>query len=128
MTVQPHIIRLRDPWQWVACDVPAADDVAHIRVSRSFNRPTGLEPGTQVVLVIKGIPALRTVRLNDQTLSRRAERARTDDAWTCEIGNRLDWRNRLQLRIDSPNPANVNNSLRTSLAAGNVRLEIYDAK
>ena len=81
----PHIIRLRDPWQWAA-----ESGTGPARASRWFNRPTGLEPSTRVVLVVASIAKLSSVRLNDQPLL-----VPSAPGW--EIADRLELRNQLQL-------------------------------
>ena len=111
----PHIIRLRDPWQWA----PAAG-TENISASRWFNRPTGLEPNTRVVLVVTSLEELSGVRLNDQALVGQSESG-ADGEW--ELGERLEPRNLLQLEFRA---SDTEQQLRAFLAAGNVRLEIFE--
>ena len=114
----PHIIRLRDPWQWA----PAAG-TENIWASRWFNRPTGLEPNTRVVLVVASLAALRGVWLNDQKL---VGHQPPDAVFECEISKRLELRNQLQLEFNASETDDAVARLRASLAEGNVRLEIYE--
>ena len=58
-----HSFRLRDPWQCEACEDGA------LRWSRVFHRPTGLDPGDQLVLVISGLPLSPQVTINGQPLT-----------------------------------------------------------
>ena len=114
----PHIIRLRDPWQWA----PAAG-TENISASRWFNRPTGLEPNTRVVLVVGNLEELSGVRLNDQAL---VGQQRSGPFWKAEVGQRLEPRNQLQLEFRASDTGDTEQQLRAFLAAGNVRLEIFE--
>jgi hypothetical protein len=62
-----HSIRLRDPWQRAILPGGA------VRWSRVFHRPTGLEQGDSLVLVISGLPAEAVVTVNGVTFQRRDE-------------------------------------------------------
>ena len=114
----PHIIRLRDPWQWA----PEAG-TGNARASRWFNRPTGLEPNTQVVLVVAGIEELSGVRLNDHFW---VDQPESGADWEWELGERLELRNLLQLVFITPETDDAEQQLRAFLTAGNVRLEIFE--
>ncbi len=119
MPRQPHIIRLRDPWQWVAGTASGAPGA---RVERWFNRPTRLEPSTRVVLVVAGIPALRRVLLNGKELAGPGTSG-FGTTWRIEISHQLERRNLLELVFDAIASANTT-TLRKALATGHVRLEI----
>ncbi len=114
MTPQPHIIRLRNPWQW------GEDAAPGVRISRWFNRPTGLESNTRVVLAIEGGSALCAVVLNGNQLENSQP---SGDTRRYDIGNRLEPRNLLELVFDALEPAD-RDTLGTALATGSVRLEI----
>ena len=55
-----HVIRLRGPWK----SQPPADGRGQVQFTRHFNRPTGLDGGERVWLVIESLPGLVSVRLN----------------------------------------------------------------
>lgn len=57
---QPHVIRLREPWECA----PAAHDKAVVW-RRRFGRPTGLNGGERVWLCIRCASELLAVHLND---------------------------------------------------------------
>jgi hypothetical protein len=59
----PHRIRLRKPWQ-----IHVTENGVLWR--RRFGRPTGLQSRDTVWLVIEGVPAASSVRLNDELLGR----------------------------------------------------------
>lgn len=81
-----HRIRLRGPWQfeWLSSSVrePASGRISlpadwrdlfgtesgQVCFRRKFNRPTNLEPGTDVNLVFEGVGGTATVKLNGQSL------------------------------------------------------------
>jgi hypothetical protein len=60
--MQPHRIRLRDPWE-----VLPNDDGGTVR-RRAFNKPTGLEPGDVVQLVIDDPIGVILVTVNESLM------------------------------------------------------------
>ncbi|MCA9236085.1 MAG: hypothetical protein KDA44_11480 [Planctomycetales bacterium] len=64
-----HSFRLRDPWQ---C---SCGDDGRAVWTRGFQRPTGLEPGDELWLVISELPAGATVAVNDVPLASTGEGA-----------------------------------------------------
>jgi hypothetical protein len=82
-----HSFRLRDPW---LCE--ALEDGA-LRWSRVFHRPTGLDPGDQLVLVISGLPLSPQVTINGQLLAGGPE---------FHITHLLAETNKIELRTPSP--------------------------
>lgn len=60
--MEPHRIRLRDPW-----DVSPTDDGGTVR-RRAFNKPTGLEPGDIVWLVIDDPLEVTMVAVNESVM------------------------------------------------------------
>ncbi|MBN8625351.1 MAG: hypothetical protein J0M17_07675 [Planctomycetes bacterium] len=87
--MQPHRIRLRDPW-----DVSPTDDGGTVRC-RAFNKPTGLTVGDVVRLVVESAEGLQSVALNGRVL----EVARNRDVAGCDIFAVLQPRNQLELRV-----------------------------
>jgi hypothetical protein len=55
-----HTIRLRGPWQ----NEPLEGAEGTVRCTRHFNKPTGLDGGERVWLVIDGIASAATISLN----------------------------------------------------------------
>jgi len=90
----PHVIRLRGPWDFDLLDCTATDKgdpsalaktgrvtvptnwandlgagfLGRVRYRRRFNRPTGLEPHLRVWLVVEGVDAHGSCRLNGHEL------------------------------------------------------------
>ncbi len=60
LTLMPHVICLRDPWE----TLPTTDGT--LRQRRAFQKPTGLGPGDIVRLVIDGAAGLLAVAVNEQ--------------------------------------------------------------
>ena len=119
-----HTIRLRNPWKWNehTGDAAAARLVAH----RPFNRPTGLDSGTRVILVIADIAVLAAVQINDQPLiTPRQEPEIAQQQW--DITSLLKPRNQLQLVYHASATAGDTEVLRQQLDAGSVRLEMVTA-
>ena len=61
-----HVIRLRGPWQAILLAADADSAPASV-FERRFGKPTGLDAGERVELVIDPAPA--EVRLNDRALT-----------------------------------------------------------
>ncbi len=134
-----HRIRLRGPWWRSAGTV--FDTAAAVRIRlpstpaeqqggdstspssadyvfrRPFNRPTGLQGGDVVWLVLEGIADLQTVRLNDQPIWQR--RSSTPESMPLEIAitKLLQDANQLELQLALPCPA-------LPYLSGETRLEI----
>ena len=82
MTSEVHRIRLRDPWEvsvgesaeWSRTDLDSAwarfggRPAGRVRFRRRFSRPSGLEPGDEVRLVIEAPVVSGTVVLNGNVL------------------------------------------------------------
>jgi hypothetical protein len=97
---QPHIIRLRARWEFVANtpggemhgNVDATGDwlaslpagATSVSYWRRFHSPTGLTPDTRVLLVVNGVTRLCQAELNNHPLA------------TCEEPFRWDITSRLQ--------------------------------
>lgn len=109
----PHSIRLREPW-----DVePAAGGLKRHR--RFFNKPTGLESGDRVWIVVEGAVGLSELTLNGSPPPHAGEqRASADGASrSYDVTTLLNLRNELILmQKDSP-----------TSSRGEVRLEIHPA-
>jgi hypothetical protein len=100
-----HTIRLREPWEVEA-------QPGRMIYRRHFNRPTGLEQGDVVRLVIDGLAAAAMVHVNGEPL------ASGDSCW--DISAQLQNRNAIviSLTIDALPPARP---------FGEVRLEMLVA-
>ena len=90
-----HTIRLRDPWD----ASPQADGT--VRFTRHFNRPTGLETGDRVWLVIEGAAPF-SVSLNGHPVGQasRLPPPAADPA-RYEITALLQPRNKLEIELQS---------------------------
>ena len=105
-----HTIRLRGPWE---IEQPE-DPLGTARCVRHFNKPTGLESGERVWLVIEALASTATISLNGAIVGQasRMSPARFD------ITPQLIARNRIEIELASPTGADPRVSL------GEVRLEI----
>lgn len=96
---------------------------------RRFGRPTGLGPADRVDLVIAGVDASGSVRLNDESLG---ELPLGGQVWRCDVTARLRPRNELIVAVERtpltdgepPIPRPERDALPGSLMGG-VRLEIF---
>lgn len=89
----PHIIRLRDPW-----DAEHSDE--HVTLwRRRFNRPTGLVPGDQVWLVVQTTAAPQSLRLNDIDVPLSAH---GNGSVRVEIASRMEMRNTIEILSGAP--------------------------
>lgn len=105
-----HTIRLRDPW-----DVePAAGGLRRHR--RFFNKPTGLEAGERVRIVVDGAVDLVELTLNGSPPPHAGEQAAGDDAASraYDVTALLNLRNELIIVTGDS----------ASASRGEVRLEI----
>jgi hypothetical protein len=109
-----HTIRLRDPWD----ATPQADGT--VRFTRHFNRPTGLESGDCVWLVIEGAAQPLAVTLNGNLVGQ-ASRLPAHDSARYEITPLLQPRNKLEIDLSSAPKIDALPAL------GEVRLEIESA-
>jgi hypothetical protein len=92
---QPHLIRLRGPWQFqtLADSTPhatgrielpgdlnqlVADYEGTVRFSRRFHKPTGIDSGTRVDLVILGLPDKTQLDINGHVEAARPDEHRMD--------------------------------------------------
>jgi hypothetical protein len=73
----PHIIRLREPWQRQRLH----DD--SLRFTRRFHRPTGLDEGSRVWLVIEDVEGEAEVALNEHVLGRLAGNRQLEENAMC---------------------------------------------
>ena len=82
---EPHIIRLRGPWEFTLLTGPRAGEqgpftmegdwraalasaAGPLRLTRLFNAPTGIEADTSVLVVLDGFPEQTAVFLDDAPL------------------------------------------------------------
>ncbi len=121
MLSRPHIIRLREPWE-VATQVDSPESV-RVTLRRSFHRPTGLDAQSRMVLVIEGLEHVRAVTLNSRQLSCRQS---SSGNWRCEVPTDLPTQNALHIEVEVCDPGNLDTIRLKVLAAGKVRLEIYE--
>ncbi len=121
MQSRPHIIRLREPWETATQAVsPAA---SRVTLRRRFNRPTGLDAQSRIVLVIAGLPQLAAVTLNTRPL---VGSAPSQGDWQGQIPADLPAQNTLQIDLEACQPTDLEAIRLDVLAAGKVRLEIHD--
>lgn len=155
-----HTIRLRGPWQLEPLEryVPGGDGcyerstdglppgaratmpadwsesfgcgfLGRVRYCRTFQRPTGLEAGERVWLVIEPPRSRGTVILSDEPLG---EVSWGGPPLRCDITDRLEDHNRLEITVDHPPldaaaARNDDSSIETAGGlVGEVRLEIEE--
>ena len=156
---QLHVIRLRGPWQYeplvrwaldaegnrhAAGELPppgrmvmpgdwgaalGPDFRGRVRFARAFGRPTRLEPGEQVWLVVGGVDLSGTAELNGRPLG---PVAGVREPTRFEVTDRLAERNELVIEVELPPLAHADEQrLRPERATlpggviGEVRLEIF---
>ena len=138
-----HLIRLPGPWQVrvvqqtagsadlpkaFSCRVPGdwTEPLGHefrgsVRAERRFNRPTGLEPGQPVYLVVEQVDFRGKVTLNDRPLGP----VGLDHELRHEITELLIDQNRLSIEVELPlNCQRPGRESRGGGLLGEVRLEI----
>jgi beta-galactosidase/beta-glucuronidase len=146
---QPHVIRLRGPWECqplerfdASADLPAAARVqapcdwaellgheflGRVRYTRRFNRPTNLDPHERVWLIIDGVDHHGLVTLNGTPLGQVAGCARPARFDVTEL---LQSHNTLEVEVSLDRETFHDSSLRGQRAGqsgglvGEVRLEI----
>jgi len=101
-----HVIRLRDPWE-----VETIQGV--VRYRRWFNKPTGIDAGTIVQLVIDDLDPTARVELNDEPLAVLSP----DNPQSWPITEQLCSRNAVTIDIDGAGET-------AQRPFGEVRLEI----
>ena len=115
---QPEPLSCRLPGDWTAPLGPEFKGT--VQLQRHFNRPTGLQAGQPVYLVVEMAPLPGQVRLNDHVLvsAGPAERLRSDiSGWLVE---------RNHLTIDVELPGHPPAAEAAVLAAAEIRLEIAE--
>ena len=149
--VEPHVIRLRGPWElqplasWQSSDnslpkggrleMPSdwskllgADFRGRVRHLRRFGRPTGLDAGERVWLVCDGATDAATIFLNGAQLG--AVISGSNQPARFEVTDRLLRRNELVIDVEFPAAEATNPSdaaaFRCGGLTGGVRLEIVD--
>ncbi len=124
MASEPYIIRLRDPWESSAGTVAASplDGSARVTLRRWFNRPTGLDAGTRIVLAVARLEGLRRVLLNGQAIPGCEA---SPGVWHFALPSPLALRNQIVIELDAVDSALPDAIPRNVLAAGNVWLEIF---
>ena len=113
-----HSIRLRGPWDFsiagtqiagrieFPCDwseIPSPAAVA-VRFRRYFHLPTGLEPGNQVLIVLRCQAPHLTAQLNGAEL---ALERQSDEAYQADVTRQLAARNELTINLEPPSPAPI---------------------
>jgi glycosyl hydrolase family 2 len=109
-----HVIRLRAPWdaEWLQ------EASGAVRCTRHFNRPTGIEGGDRVWLVIEGLNCSAAVSLNDIPVGRASRLPIGEPPARFDITPHLQPRNRIAIDLADPTGDDPLASL------GEVRLEI----
>ncbi len=91
----PHIIRLRAPW-----DIePLAQPPGHIRCTRHFNKPTGLDGGQRVSLVLDGLAGANKIVVNGVVLGPAPPLASDDAITRFDITPLLAARNKIEIEL-----------------------------
>ncbi len=129
-----HKIRLHGPWQ---CTFPQSDAASQtirmpcdlrdaiaqppggvIHLQRKFNRPTGLEAGQQVKLVLESVDGVESVLLNDMALTLAQH---GDNGISAVLTTRLEDTNLITVCISLPSDGELPRGV-----SGEVRLEIEE--
>lgn len=123
-TAEPHIIRLRGPWEYTLLSGLRAGEMGRIdlesnapppwsgervsvRLTRYFHSPTGITAATSVHLMVRDFPAETAILLDGEPLT-------AGDSGNCDLTGRLMRRHRLDL------------DLPVATELGEVWLEIWD--
>jgi len=130
----PHVIRLRGPWRWEALPADPADDEprsgrcqppcsapaelgdnfrGRVRYERTFNRPTGLDASTRVLLVLESTDTAGDASLNNIPLGSFA----SGDDLRVDVSQHLERLNRLALEVNAP-PGSLSEHIRLEITAG----------
>ncbi|MGH8245145.1 MAG: hypothetical protein ACREUU_01790 [Gammaproteobacteria bacterium] len=133
-----HAIRLRGPWEFSIggtsiagriefpcswrqlCDA-AGSQADAIRLTRRFNKPTGLQQRDSVLLSFRYCGAILTAQLNGASLSLRDG---PDGSQHAEVTSQLADRNELIVEFAPPSPA----LLATDDCCLDVELQIHSAR
>jgi hypothetical protein len=91
----PHVIRLRAPWEIE----PLPEPPGLLRCTRHFNRPTGLESGERVWLVLPSLASPGTIVLNGDPLEPTPGLPADGGSVRCEITSRLTARNKVEIQL-----------------------------
>jgi hypothetical protein len=89
-----------------------------VRCTRHFNRPTGIDGGDRVWLVIEGLACSAAVALNDNSVGEASRSAACDPPARFDITPHLQPRNRIAIDLADPTDDNP------LVCLGEVRLEI----
>ena len=123
-TVDSQERRVKIPSDWG--DWLGSEFLGRVEYRRNFNRPTGLEPGQNIWLVIEQIDSHGDVYLNDQLLgSLTIQGDSAGKPFRIEVAQRLQLSNVLKVEIEVN--ANSDRGKRTGQAGGligSVRIEI----
>lgn len=119
MVHPPHVIRLREPWEF------STSTDGRWTLARHFRLPTGLQPQDRVELVAGGLEDVHQAACNGHTLQLEWREAGT---WSSNITQLLLARNRVEILLDAaamPAAAREQALRQHVLAAGLIRLEIH---
>jgi hypothetical protein len=109
-----HVIRLRAPWEVEALAKPPGT----VRCVRNFNKPTGLDGGEHVWLVVDGPVLPARIALNGQTVVQASGSSPGGALTRSDITSLLAARNKIEIELVTPEGGDPLVSL------GDVRLEI----
>ena len=109
-----HIIRLRGPWE---ID-PLEDALGTVRCVRHFNKPTGIDGGERVWLVIEGLACTATISLNAALVGQASRSSPDDVPARFDITPLLAARSKIEIDLQLPKGSEPLACL------GEVRLEI----
>ena len=130
MPQQPHIIRLRLPWELTISPTPSATLCGGCWILRRlFNCPTGLRADDRVVLVVDGLDSVTGLTLNGVSL---AYWHNEQGVLHCEVREHLRSHNDLEIELQVGSDATAGDLRqrieRDVLSAGRVRLEIHSRR
>ena len=112
-----HRIRLRGPWRYESLSAEITDPASgrvplpgawqelfgevagRVRFSRTFHRPTNLEPGSRVHLVFEGLGGAAEISLNGRKIGESANGTAAEDSLRIEVTERLNPHNELQVDV-----------------------------
>ncbi|MEX2317647.1 MAG: hypothetical protein WD669_10885 [Pirellulales bacterium] len=118
----PAAARATMPADWSASF--GADFLGRVRYHRVFQKPTGLEAGERVWLVVEPPTSRGTVSLGGMELG---EVAHDGPPGRFEITKQLEDHNRLEVIVEHPTPGGACDCSRPGGLVGEVRLEIEES-
>jgi len=112
-----HVIHLRAPWKVQ----PLEKSSNSVRCTRHFNKPTGLDGGERVWLVIEGLASTAAALLNDAPVGQASRWSSGDPPARFDITPLLEQRNKIEIDLACPaggDPVTCLGEVRLEIASG----------